>query len=475
MANSAMNVTWAQQSSNKDIFNSTQIGAGIPYQGPVTSSQLNGAVAWISQFIAEQQTSGGYFSYDKIYSQGDVCCILRKTSFEGMQIEFYMCSSPTPIQNHPPVIGAVLTQALNVTSFSGGTIDSVNWVRVGGNVPTAKSLKITSPTSDGEYIKFCTLNPALLNGVELEGDNLVWDIGGRFQFTVSCPGIIFAFEVLLHSSYVGGDIKTYLGNDYGDKIPSIFIKNVRMISNGERDTDEDAARLANLDFYGLKFIVGTETSGDSSTSPAIYIQTRPDIASINCSAYSLSGIVVSTGSRVRNVNELMQIPVLDGMGYQKDVGQMFECDFQPSALDIYNWGAIDITYGSDLSGPKYGLFNRKFTRNSDIVHEGRHTRVGGYDVTKYLTNLKNTPVGTTINPGLPNIWGAFWVNALGGSNGNGAIYYRDAGGRPQGSMVSGGKEYYFEAKRCSNLYGAAPSNDVRVASIIVKRFLRVFK
>ena len=42
-------------------------------------------------------------------------------------------------------------------------------------------------------------------------------------------------------------------------------------------------------------------------------------------------------------------------------------------------------------------------------------------------------------------------------------------------QVSGGKEYYFDARRSSNLYGAAPANDVRVASIIVKRFLRVFK
>lgn len=82
---------WSSQSLNRQVFSEEEIKAGIQYQGPVVSNQLNGALYDVYSLI-NTLLGFGFYNANRDYNYNDVVLYIKQNQQTGQTgLEFARC------------------------------------------------------------------------------------------------------------------------------------------------------------------------------------------------------------------------------------------------------------------------------------------------------------------------------------------------------------------------------------------------
>ena len=125
LVNNIFNKKFAENASNRNNPDENTFANGLGLKSEVVSTNLNGTGFILSEAIQYLQFTGGFYSKDADYSEGNICSLLIKEG-EGYSIWQFRrnATNPAVLNNNSPIENAVITTVNGVDSYEGGTLNS---------------------------------------------------------------------------------------------------------------------------------------------------------------------------------------------------------------------------------------------------------------------------------------------------------------------------------------------------------------
>lgn len=517
--NYAQNKRWAQETSNKLAFTTSEYQDGIAYKGNIVSNQLNGISYILSQILQFQQCVGGYYHQTQEYHKGNIVSILHQASGDKVVMKQYICtdSSADGIKNNPPILNATLENRNGVNVYIGGAENRNSWARVDvGGYDAIEEQEVSSFSQTNANFKYCCELCRLPDIEYNDGDPLIKEVKSDLLITTKLGTKSYTVEMKLRGKYIRNDAKTaYLKPlDYWN-MPVLDIDfgevhwHDSSISVGDTYSPAYNASYLNalttksitaqalidgtITPYGFNAVVGYTTDSAGKRYWAIFLCfAECDKITLNGSsniAVSLLNAVAQSNITIMNV--IPTRPHGGLSGYEK-LMELREYDF--SANNSYMLmlhhakGEVELRSALTISNKGVGVY-WLLSRMQGVAspslkeHTARHTRC-------YGGTYAGSTAGQYLEPGLPNVWGKWSGGCFEVSR-----YNHFLGGFYNSGGVGGGKSVGdndnmlylgFNATLASGIYkGIVPNtgwdtmtgtqwDDVTSKSISVMRYMIIY-
>lgn len=132
MATNPITTIWASATSNTVTFSTSEIGAGIVYEGNIVSNQLNGVAQFITTAIRHTQTTGELWDKNQTYNPSQYCSQLVSTN-GIVKISYFQNTSVSNLTGDAPLTGTTASNQNDVQVLnddSSLTFNSTNWSKV---------------------------------------------------------------------------------------------------------------------------------------------------------------------------------------------------------------------------------------------------------------------------------------------------------------------------------------------------------
>ena len=125
MNNNIFNNNIAGDTSNILIPDNSAIKKGIVFKSNIDSNVLNGFYNILSKAIQYLQFTGGLYSKEADYNEGNIASLVIKDS-ENYSIWQFRRNSNNPqvLNNNPPITGASITTINGIDIYKGGTLNT---------------------------------------------------------------------------------------------------------------------------------------------------------------------------------------------------------------------------------------------------------------------------------------------------------------------------------------------------------------
>lgn len=258
--NQIINKVWSEDTTNKASFTEDEVGAGIVYQGPIVSSQLNGLGNLTTKALKYLQRTGGYWNAAMSYTAGDFVNILQYQKSGTLTLTTYRCVKANT--NQPPYTGTKQGTGDTPLFLYGGAVNSAYWSKV----------SYTGEGQDSEYVtRFTNQNVASAKWIspEINLTNKININGADTTFTTNSTDTLAA----LHFSQKGADplnsergallvdkgvsLQAYPGRENAGKVKGLWDVNLDNSTGASNDIND-----INNVFFGIYDIRTSKAAGD---------------------------------------------------------------------------------------------------------------------------------------------------------------------------------------------------------------------
>lgn len=125
LKNEIINKKIAESTSNILIPDISAIENGIPFKSNIDSNVLNGYYNLLSKSIQFLQFTGGLYSEEADYNEGNIASIVVKNANDYSIWQFRRnANNPQVLNNNPPIAGATILKVNGVDAYEGGTLNT---------------------------------------------------------------------------------------------------------------------------------------------------------------------------------------------------------------------------------------------------------------------------------------------------------------------------------------------------------------
>ena len=127
LKNNIFNNNIAGDTSNILIPDTSAIKSGIVFKANIDSNVLNGYYNLLSEAVQFLQFTGGLYSEEADYNEGNIASLVIKNGEDYSIWQFRRnANNPQVLNNNPPITGASITTVNGVDAYEGGTL-STDW------------------------------------------------------------------------------------------------------------------------------------------------------------------------------------------------------------------------------------------------------------------------------------------------------------------------------------------------------------
>ncbi len=131
--NNIFNNNIAGDTSNILIPDNSAIKKGIVFKSNIDSNVLNGFYNILSKAIQYLQFTGGLYSKEADYNEGNIASLIIKNGNNYSIWQFRRNSNnPQVLNNNPPITGASITAVNGIDIYEGGTLNT-DWDKLTQN------------------------------------------------------------------------------------------------------------------------------------------------------------------------------------------------------------------------------------------------------------------------------------------------------------------------------------------------------
>ena len=123
--NNILNNNIAGDTSNILVPDTSAIKNGIEFKSNINSNVLNGYYNLLSEAIQFLQFTGGLYSEEANYDEGNIASLVIKNGEDYSIWQFRRnANNPQVLNNNPPITGASITTVNGVDAYEGGTLNT---------------------------------------------------------------------------------------------------------------------------------------------------------------------------------------------------------------------------------------------------------------------------------------------------------------------------------------------------------------
>ena len=127
LKNNIFNNNIAGDTSNILIPDASAIKSGVVFKSNIDSNVLNGYYNLLSEAVQFLQFTGGLYSEEADYNEGNIASLVIKNGEDYSIWQFRRnANNPQVLNNNPPISGASITTVNGVDAYEGGTL-STDW------------------------------------------------------------------------------------------------------------------------------------------------------------------------------------------------------------------------------------------------------------------------------------------------------------------------------------------------------------
>ena len=323
LKNNILNNNIAGDTSNILIPDSSAIKNGIAFKSNIDSNVLNGFYNILSNAIQYLQFTGGLYSKEAYYNEGNIASLIIKNGNNYSIWQFRRNSNnPQVLNNNPPITGASITTVNGIDIYEGGTLNT-DWDKLTENydveaIPNtvmirdeegASNVNMPSNIENTTVVNNKYLEEQLQSGLSTKQDKLI--AGTNIEITennvINVKGNVAtdANLVTQTNEALGANVQTAL--DILNKrymIPPQFIQ----VSEADGTFDDNKAP-ANWykNMYGVTTVWSLVYADES-----ISLRTEGDLASVD----RVDGI---QGDAIRNISGVIPYSALYNPDTQNNV------------------------------------------------------------------------------------------------------------------------------------------------------------
>ena len=125
LKNNIFNNNIAGDTSNILIPDTSAIKSGIVFKANIDSNVLNGYYNLLSEAVQFLQFTGGLYSEEADYNEGNIASLVIKNGEDYSIWQFRRnANNPQVLNNNPPITGASITTVNGVDAYEGGTLNT---------------------------------------------------------------------------------------------------------------------------------------------------------------------------------------------------------------------------------------------------------------------------------------------------------------------------------------------------------------
>ena len=125
LKNNIFNNNIAGDTSNILVPDTSAIKNGIEFKSNINSNVLNGYYNLLSEAIQFLQFTGGLYSEEANYNEGNIASLVIKNGEDYSIWQFRRnANNPQVLNNNPPIAGASITTVNSVDAYEGGTLNT---------------------------------------------------------------------------------------------------------------------------------------------------------------------------------------------------------------------------------------------------------------------------------------------------------------------------------------------------------------
>ena len=125
LKNNIFNNNIAGDTSNILIPDTSAIKSGIVFKANIDSNVLNGYYNLLSEAVQFLQFTGGLYSKEADYNEGNIASLVIKNGTDYSIWQFRRnANNPQVLNNNPPITGASITTVNGIDAYEGGTLNT---------------------------------------------------------------------------------------------------------------------------------------------------------------------------------------------------------------------------------------------------------------------------------------------------------------------------------------------------------------
>ncbi|KLI61983.1 hypothetical protein, partial [Brachyspira hyodysenteriae] len=125
LKNNIINKNIAGDTSNILIPDAAAIASGVVFKSNINSSVLNGYYNSLSESVQYLQFTGGLYSEEADYDEGNIASLVIKNGEDYSIWQFRRnANNPRVLNNNPPITGASITTVNGVDAYEGGSLNT---------------------------------------------------------------------------------------------------------------------------------------------------------------------------------------------------------------------------------------------------------------------------------------------------------------------------------------------------------------
>ncbi len=125
LKNNIFNNNIAGDTSNILIPDTSAIKSGVVFKANIDSNVLNGYYNLLSEAVQFLQFTGGLYSKEADYNEGNIASLVIKNGTDYSIWQFRRnANNPQVLNNNPPITGASITTVNGIDAYEGGTLNT---------------------------------------------------------------------------------------------------------------------------------------------------------------------------------------------------------------------------------------------------------------------------------------------------------------------------------------------------------------
>ena len=370
LVNNIFNKKFAENASNRNNPDENTFANGIGLKSEVVSTNLNGTGFILSEAIQYLQFTGGLYSKDADYSEGNIASLVIKNGTDYSIWQFRRnANNPQVLNNNPPVTGASITTVNGVDAYEGGTLNT-DWDKLtedyaveatpntvmGRDGEGASNVNMPSSIEDTTVVNNQYLQQELQTGLAAKQDKLTAGTNITIEDNViSASGNLATKAELVSYDNSNTNLEKLLGYDFPKYKKTIPNTVSIVLSNGNNNYNASIVKQSDGS-YRLK---------------------------CNISNFNISGGYFSLS--IKNVNNLSNI-------YQRlsFLSQFFNIQTIYTTIDSLNYinlEASECVISSLNFSLKFALIYSDYNKSLDLIIKiDSSIQSGSYNIT---LNIKN--------------------------------------------------------------------------------------
>ena len=125
LKNNIFNNNIAGDTSNILVPDTSAIKSGVAFKSNINSNVLNGYLNLLSEAVQYLQFTGGLYSEEANYNEGNIASLVIKNGEDYSIWQFRRnANNPQVLNNNPPIAGASITTVNSVDAYEGGTLNT---------------------------------------------------------------------------------------------------------------------------------------------------------------------------------------------------------------------------------------------------------------------------------------------------------------------------------------------------------------